>query len=260
LINLYPLARSPRQRYLIWAALIPTVADILLSLSRGLWICSLVAVVFSLALQDGRTRARLLKTSVGLGIFIVLLATVWRIAPRSDLSIMDIFEERIYHGVDQVEFGLEGVENMGTRRFLEMAIVGPQVLSRPLFGYGLGATYVIGGFAILDSDTKGVVDHHFIHNFYLVTAFRMGLVGLALLFWVFFRYFRRTISGYRTMSAGFEKALVAGLVAGVMGQLVLSITQPTIMDHPTCALIACAMAISLKLSQPASILQKARAV
>ncbi len=61
LITLYPLARSPRQRSLIWAALIPTVANIALSLSRGIWVCSLAAVLASLVLQGGKIRARLIK-------------------------------------------------------------------------------------------------------------------------------------------------------------------------------------------------------
>jgi O-antigen ligase len=256
LINLYPAIRSRKTRYLIWAALIPTVANIALSLSRGLWICTLVAVVVSLALQGGKTRARLLKASACVSVCIVLLATMWKTSSDSEDSLMDVFEERVYHGVDQVEQGLGGAESMATRRFLEMEIVGPQVLDRPWFGYGLGATYLIGGFAVLDSGTKALIDHHFIHNLYLVTAFRMGLVGLALLLWVLLRYFRRILDAYKKMSPGFSKALIAGLVASVVGQLFLSMTEPTVIDHPTCVLIATAMAISLRLAPPAANREK----
>jgi O-antigen ligase len=136
---------------------------------------------------------------------------------------------------------------MATRRFLEMVIVGPQVLSNPWIGHGLGATYVIAGFAVLDAGTRGLIDHHFIHNLYLVTAFRMGVIGLGLLVWVLFRYFLSTLGAYRKMPLVLNKALVAGFAAGIIGQLVLSFTQPTVIDHPTCALIACAMALSLRL-------------
>ena len=247
LINLYPLARSPRQRYLLWAALIPTVANIALSLSRGLWVCTLVAGIVSLALQGGKTRARLLKASMYMGVCVVLLAVGWKIGSGGGDSLMDVFEERIFHGVDQVEEGFAGTESMATRRFLEMAIVGPQILERPWLGHGLGATYIIGGFAVLEAGTTGLIDHHFIHNFYLGTAFRMGLVGLGLLLWVLARYFRRIGKAYKKMPPDYSKAIVAGLLASVFGQLFLSITEPTLVNHPTGPLIAAAMAVCFRL-------------
>ncbi len=247
LINLYPMARSQRQRSLIWAALIPTAANIALSLSRGLWVCTLAAGIASLALQGGKTRARLLKASVYVGVCVVVLAAAWKIGSGGGDSLMDVFQERIFHGVDQVEEGFAGTESMATRRFLEMAIVGPQVLEQPWFGHGLGATYIIGGFAVLDAGTSGLIDHHFLHNLYLGTAFRMGLVGLGLLLWVLARYFRHILKAYKKMPPDFNKAMVAGLVASILGQLVLSITEPTIVDYPTCVLIATAMAVSFRL-------------
>lgn len=263
LINLYPMARTSRRRYLIWAALIPTVANIALSLSRGLWLCTFVAGVASLALQGGKTRARLLKASTYVGVCVVLLAVGWKIGSGGGDSLMDVFAERIFHGVDQVEQGFAGTESMATRRFLEMAIVGPQVLEQPWFGHGLGATYIIGGFAVLDAGTSELIDHHFIHNLYLGTAFRMGLLGLGLLLWVLARYFRQILKAYKKMPPDFIKAIVAGLLASVVGQLLLSITEPTIVDHPTCALIATAMAVSFRLvraTQPTPMMDPSHGV
>jgi O-antigen ligase len=258
LINLYPLLRASKHRRLIWLALIPTVANIALSLARGLWLCTLIAMLVSLLLQSRRARARLLKAAACLAVSVAILAAGWKVGSGSDDSLMDVFAERIFHGVDQVQEGFAGTESLATRRFLEMVIVGPQVLDRPWFGYGLGATYIIGGFAVLDAGTKGLIDHHFIHNLYLGTTFRMGLAGLALLLWVLFTYFRRILSAYRRMPsgsnqaglnrAGLNRGLIAGVVASLVGQLFLSITQPTVVDHPTCVLIAGAMALSFRLA------------
>ena len=247
LINLYPIA-SRNQRLWIWAALIPTVANIALSLSRGLWLCTLIAVLVSFLLQGKGTRRRLIKASVALAVCVVFVAAAWKIESDADFSLLNIFEERVFHGVRQVEAGFAGTESMATRRFLEMVIVGPQVLASPWIGHGLGATYVIGGFAVLNAGTDAPIDHHFIHNLYLVTAFRMGLIGLGLLLWVLFRYFRRMLHAYRVMPVGLNKALVVGFMTCIVGQLFLSLTQPTITDHPTCALIACAMALSFRLA------------
>jgi O-antigen ligase len=248
LINLYPVVRSPRHRRYIGVALVVTVANLALSLSRGLWVCAVVAVVASIFLQGRKVRTRLLKISTYGAVAVALLAAAWNVGSASDGSLMDVFEERVFHGVDQVEQGLDGTESMATRRFLEMAIVGPQVLAAPWLGHGLGATYIIGGFAVLDAGTGGLIDHHFIHNFYLSTAFRMGGIGLGLMLWLLFRYFRRALAACRKLPTGLSKALVAGLVASLMGQLLLSITQPTLLDHPTCILIAAAMALSLRIA------------
>ena len=251
LINLYPVAVSRRQRLWIGLALIPTVANIALSLSRGLWLCTLVATIVSFMLAVRKARKSLLTTLAFVAVCLAMIAGTWTISSGSqqdaDVSLLNVFEERVYYGADQVSAGLEGEEGMATRRFLEMAIVGPEILAKPWIGYGLGATYVIGGFAVLDSGTNALMDNHFIHNLYLVTAFRMGMIGVALLLWVLFRYLRKVLRSFKSMPPGIPKALVAGFVAGIVGQLFLSITQPTIIDHPTCALIACAMALSFRL-------------
>lgn len=254
LINLYPVVTSRTQRLWIVLALISTVANIALSLSRGLWICTLVATIASVMLAVRKTRKRLLTTYAFVAVGLAIVAGTWKISSGSqedaDISLLNVLEERVSYGADQVTAGLAGAEGMATRRFLEMAIVGPQVLAKPWMGHGLGATYIIGGSAVLDAGTTGLIDHHFIHNLYLVTAFRMGVIGLGLLLWVLFRYFRRILRTLKIMPPGVPRAMIAGFVACIVGQLFLSMTQPTIIDHPTCALIACAMALSFRLAQP----------
>jgi len=249
LFNFYPLAHSRSRRFWIRLAFVPTFAAIALSLSRGLWLCSLVSVVVSVMLQGRAGRNRLVKAFAAVSIALVLLAAAWKTGSSSDASLLGVFGDRVFYGVDQVEQGLAGVESMETRRFLEWVIVGPQVIERPLLGHGLGATYVIPGFAVIDPGTNSPIDHHFIHNLYLVTAFRMGAVGLALLFWTLVRYLRTTLSQYKRMVNSWEKAMVSGLLAAVIGQLFLSLTQPTVIDHPSCAVIACALAVSSRLAR-----------
>lgn len=251
LINLYPVAASRRQRWWICVALVPTVANIVFSLSRGLWLCALVSIIVSAVLLARKARKRVLVGFAVAGVAVTMIAAGWRInsgsESDSDISLLSVLEERVFYGADQIAAGLAGTESMATRRFLEVAIVGPQVFAQPWIGHGLGATYVIGGYAVLDSGTEKLIDHHFIHNLYLVTAFRMGIIGLSLLLGVVFLYFRRILRGTRIMPVGISRALVTGFVAIIVGQLFLSITQPTIIDHPTGALIACAMAMSFRL-------------
>jgi len=257
LINLYPAVASRRYRIWIGLALVPTTANIVFSLSRGLWLCALVSAVVTAILLARKARKRVLTTFAVAGVCLTVLAASWTIRSGSesdaDISLLSVLEERVFYGADQIAAGLAGTESMATRRFLEMAIVGPQVLAKPWIGHGLGATYVIGGYAVLDSGTDKLIDHHFIHNLYLVTAFRMGLVGLGLMLGVVFLYFRKTLRAIKIMPGGVSKALMTGFVAMIAGQLFLSITQPTMIDHPTGALIACAMALSFRLPAFAGI-------
>ena len=252
LINLHAVTRSRRQRFWIWVALVPTTINIALSLSRGLWLCTLVAGVVSLLLHCREERKRLLKAFALATFFVVLLAAALQTGSDSDSSLLSVFEGRVAYGGVQVAEGLAGTETMATRRFLEMAIVGPQVLNSPWIGHGLGATYVIGGFAVLDAGTEAPIDHHFIHNLYVATAFRMGVIGFGLLLWILVRYFRQIRHVYMDLPLDSNKALIIGLVASLAGQLVLSNTQPTLIDHPTCALIACAMALSFRMATTTS--------
>jgi O-antigen ligase len=257
LLSVYSACHSGRQRFWILAALVPTVANIALSLSRGLWLCSIVAVIVSFALQGWSTRKRLFRAFGVIGVCILAIAAVWKIGATAEDNLLSVMQERVLHGVDQVQEGVAGEESMATRRFLEMVIVGPQVFTRPLFGHGLGATYVIGGFAILDAGTNGPVDHHFIHNLYLVTAFRMGLIGLGILLWLLFRYFRVILRLYKKIPSDFDRAVVVGLMASIVGQLFSAIVEPTITDHPTGPVIACLLAISIRLAKLHSTNQNA---
>jgi hypothetical protein len=249
LVNVFAISRSRRQRFWICTALVLTIATIALSLSRGLWLCTLAVGVASLLLQRGEARKRLLKTYTAACVAVVLVSTVFQVGSDSDSNLLGVLEERIVYGGEQVAEGFAGTETMATRRFLEMVIVGPQVLANPWMGRGLGATYVIAGFAVLDSGTEVQIDHHFIHNLYLGTAFRMGGIGLGLLLWIFACYFRRVRRVFQEMLPNVDRALVVGCVSAVVGQLILSNTQPSVIDHPTCALVAGAMALSFRVAK-----------
>jgi len=248
LLNLYSRAEKSNQRLIIWWLLVPTVANILLSLSRGEWLGSLVVVAVSVLLPTNTRRKRLLGAFASVLLFLMLLGAAWKIGTSRDDSLLGVFEERVSWGVSQVESGLEGDSSLATRRFIEFALIAPQVPEAPILGKGLGATYEIGGFAVLNSVSDQLVDHHFIHNLFLQMAFRMGFLGLGLYCWILFRYFRRGIAGYKLLPTGQAKAIVGGLIAGMTGMLMLSMTEPVLLRHPECGLAACAMALTFRLS------------
>jgi O-antigen ligase len=248
LLNVYSRAETSTQRLTIWLLLALTVANILMSLSRGEWLGSLVAVSVSLLLPTNYRKKRLLGAFLSVLLFFMILGAAWKIGTSHEDSLLGVFEERVSWGVAQVESGLEGDTSLATRRFIEFALIAPQIPEAPILGKGLGATYEIGGFAVLNSVSDQVVDHHFIHNLFLQMTFRMGVLGLVLYCGILVRYFRKGIAEYKLLRNGQPKAIAGGLIAGMAGMLMISMTEPVLLRHPECGFAAFAMALTFRLS------------
>ena len=248
LLSLYSVIKSSRQRILIWLLVVPTAANLLLSFTRGIWLASLIAVVVCVYLLDGAARSRLLKTAAVAALCLTMLAGLWRPGSgTANTSLLDAMQDRLSFGVTQVQEGFGGSVAVETRRFVEITTIAPQILSSPLLGKGLGGLFWIDALAFINAQDLGIVDFHYMHNLYLLVGFRLGLIGLGAFLWILYSYFRESVRGYRRMPAGLRKALAAGLIAGVAGEAVLSMTSPTILNHPTSALIACVMALTFRL-------------
>lgn len=251
LLSFYSVINSPGQRILIWLLLIPTSANLLLSFTRGIWVATLVAAAVCASLLDRAARSRLLKLATVAAFCLTLLAALWRMGSGpTNTSLLDAMQDRLSFGVTQMQEGFGGSVAVETRRFVEITTIAPQILNSPLLGKGLGGLYWIDALAFINQQDLGIVDFHYMHNLYLLVGFRLGLVGLVTLLWILYSYFRKSIRGYRRMPAGLRKALVAGLIAGVAGEAALSMTSPTILNHPTSALIAGVMALTFRLQNP----------
>jgi len=251
LLTLYSAIKFSRLRTLISLLLIPTVANLLFSFTRGVWLASSLAVVVCVCLLHRAQRRELLQAIALAALCLTLLAGIWRLGSgTTNASLLDAMQDRLSFGVTQVQEGFSGSVAVETRRFVEITTIAPQILSSPLFGKGLGGLYWIDALAFINEQDLGIVDYHYMHNLYLLVGFRLGLVGLVTLLWVLYSYFRESIRTYGRMPAGLRKALAAGLIAGVAGEAVLSMTSPTIVNHPTSALIACVMALTFRLQDP----------
>jgi O-antigen ligase len=252
LVNLFACAGSFSMRVGIWLLLAVTTANVLLSLSRGEWLGSLVAVMVSILLPTSENKKRVLGAFASVLLIFMVLGTAWKIGNSSGDNFLGIFEERVSWGVSQVEQGFEGDASLATRRFIEFVLIVPQIPEAPVLGKGAGATYEIGGFAVLNAVSADLVDHHFIHSLFLQIAFRMGFLGLFLYIWILLRFFRKGVACYRRLVQGRTKAVVGGVIAGIAGLVVISMTEPVMLRHPECALVGFAMALTFRLSLPES--------
>ena len=160
-------------------------------------------------------------------------------------NILQVVSDRMLYSVTQFESASEDEELAG-RRVIEFLLVGSQIARHPLIGHGLGSTYEIMGDAVLQGPKGETVDHHFIHNLYLMVAFRLGIPALLILLVLLWKYGRRVLRARSRSSLSQEdSAMAAALTSAMFGEMVLSITSPTFFNHPTAGIVAAAMALPL---------------
>ncbi len=161
------------------------------------------------------------------------------------LAACSVVAERIGYSTLQFDHVSEEDQNLSGRRLLEYILVLPHVAEHPIMGNGLGATFLIAGDAVLQGPKGEQIDFHYIHNLYLLIAFRLGIPVLLVLFVLLWKYFRRSTKKLKSLnlSPG-TSVLMAGLIAAVFGEVVLSVTSPTFLNHPTAGLLGCIMAIT----------------
>jgi O-antigen ligase len=211
--------------------------NLIWSFTRGLWLAAFASSVFLLIIQGGKLRRVVLKC-----IFAFCLLAI----PLFSLSGLDsIVAERIGYSSQQFSSVSEEDQNISGRRMLEYILVLPHVAEHPIVGNGLGATFLIAGDAVLLGPKGEQIDFHYIHNLYLLIAFRLGIPALLVLLILLWKYFRRSTKKLRDVRLSPDtSALLAGLIAAIFGEVVLSVTSPTLLNHPTAGLLGCIMAIT----------------
>ncbi|HWZ46009.1 MAG TPA: O-antigen ligase family protein [Candidatus Saccharimonadales bacterium] len=211
--------------------------NLLGSFTRGLWLATAASSVFLLILQGGKFRRTVLRY--------VFTACVVAAPLLYVTGLGSIIGDRIGYSAQQFRSASEEDQNLSGRRLLEYILVLPRIAEHPIMGSGLGATFAIAGDAVIGGAKGEQIDFHYIHDLYLAIAYRLGIPALLILFISLWKYFRRAIDKLRKPGLSPESAaLMAGLIAAVFGEVVLSLTSPTLLNHPTAGLSACMMAVT----------------
>ena len=246
------LPNAKKQQKFLLACVGILAVNLVMGFTRGLWLAAFLSLVFLLFLQRGKERRTTLK--------LVFVSTLIFVAGLSIFTLgsakfLKIIQERVAYSVTQYESASGNEEVLSARRLIEYVLIGSQIPEHPILGKGLGATYEISGAAVIEGPADEKVDYHYIHNLYLLIAFRLGIPALLAFLVLLWKYFRNSIRIYRSgsLSPG-NSALMAGLIASMFGEVALSMTSPTFLNHPTAGILACIMALTLvvpRLSSPA---------
>ena len=240
---IFSLLSVDRRRWKSLAACLAILSvNLIFGFTRGLWLATVVSVVFLLLVQHRRARRKAIKYLTSLAVVFIVVGSILTLGSNNFLKII---EDRVAYSFTQYESASGGEEVLSARRFIEWALIGAQIVEHPIAGKGLGATYEIAGEAVLEGPKDEQIDFHYIHNLYLLIAFRLGIPALLLFLFVLWKYFRRSINNYRTTPFFPENAaLLAGLISAMFGELVLSMTSPTLLNHPTGGVLGCIMALT----------------
>ena len=248
LVALMATLATARSKKWVIAGIAVLAVNLIWSFTRGLWVAALAAVVFLVVIQGGPVRRMVLQFTF----FTCIIAL-----PVAYLSgLGTVIADRISYSVLQVESASSEEQVLSGRRLLEYFLILPSVAEHPIAGKGLGATFEIAGEAVLEGPKGEQVDHHYIHNLYLLVAFRLGIPALLLFLIALWKYFRKAIKNSKTLDLSLHsRALLAGLIAAMFGEVILSLTSPTFLNHPTAGVLGCIMAITTNALQPDPSLQ-----
>jgi O-antigen ligase len=243
LVLLSLLIVLPRRRKFLLVSTFVVAGNLLMGFTRGVWLAAAFSAVIFLCLQERRTRRKIfaivLTSTLLLG-----LVTFVGVAVTST-NILQVVEERMLYSVTQFESASDE-EDLAGRRVIEFLLVGSQVAKHPWIGHGLGSTYEILGDAILQGPKGATVDHHYIHNLYLMIAFRLGIPALLIFLVLLWKYTRHVLRARKQSALSREDSTIAAaLLSAVFGEMILSITSPTFFNHPTAGIVGAAMVLTL---------------
>jgi O-antigen ligase len=242
-VTLLATLASTKNKKWVLAGIGILAVNLVWSFTRGLWLAAFASAVFLLIIQGGKVRRTVLKfafTSCLIGIPLLYAS-----------GLGSVIGDRISYSVQQFDSASQEEQALSGRRLLEYILILPHVAEHPILGKGLGATFEIAGDAVLEGPKGEQVDHHYIHNLYLLVAFRLGIPALLVFLVMLWKYFRRSLKNLRTLNLSPDSsAMIAGLIAAMFGEAVLSLTSPIFLNHPTAGLTGCIMAMTITALRP----------
>lgn len=200
---LYLVAGSKGLRRLAYLAVLVTLlSGMALTFSRGGYLAFTVIFVVFLA-----TRVRI-ATAIGL---IALIVALGALAPTAVV-------ERAFTGVDKqsVSMMAQGSDHdqLSAGRFALYEMFAPEVLKSPLWGQGIGSA----GWST--AVRSGLTPMLHPHNLYLRILMDIGILGLCLLAWFYWRFARGMISLSKSGTVPSDlSAYLRGASVGILGMM-----------------------------------------
>ena len=183
-----------RRRWAYGLAAVVLAAALFLTYSRGAWVVGVPASLLFLAAMRGR---RTFVLAVGL-LLVVAVLLVLLAGPGRLISLLDASQGTTFFRLQLWQSSLAMIRD------------------HPFLGVGLdNFLYQYRSHYVLPTAWEEFNLSH-PHNFVLDFWLRLGLAGLAVIFWLLAVFFRRGWNLYRNIPASNERLLILGLMAGMV--------------------------------------------
>jgi|GEM_PF-4491281 len=212
---------SKHTKYFLVSAFVVLLFAIFISLTRGMWISTLVSsfiLIGYYVYQKGR-RAFLTLIRVSVVAVLLLIAFLYAFTDQPMLQQIRTLGSARISSIFQATSDISLIS-----RYQEIVQAIRLVRSHPFFGLGLGAIVSWRDmlFPWLIHSTS------YIHNSYFWILLKTGIIGFGTTIIVLFLFFKKTISLLRRIGPPYQRAIVVGLATGLVSVLVFSITSPFI--------------------------------
>jgi O-antigen ligase len=191
-----PVVARSRRRWIYALALLPLLACLFLTYSRGGWLLSLPAALLTVGLMRGR-RATLLAVTVVLLCALLLLPLV---GTQRFASLLDL-----EHGTT-------------FRRVKLWEATWAMIRDHPITGVGLdNFLYQYPNYMLAEAWQEPDLSHP--HNILLDYWTRLGIAGVAVLVWLLTAFFTAALRQYKRLPDGDARAIIFGWIASMAAML-----------------------------------------
>lgn len=196
-------------------AMSPALLHQFLSFTRGYWIALIVSVLFSILVFCGRgegARQRWRQSFRALGM-LAGLTVIGVVAIGATMGIGGIgamVSERLASSTGTEYHGVTGDESSNIVRIVEYLRVLGEIAQSPIFGYGLGYSFVIR-----EPMTFTLNEQWYVHENYLLVWLKQGILGLGIWIWMLVALTRTALRG-RRLPEFVEQSWCAGAASCVV--------------------------------------------
>jgi len=218
LVSLYFCPGSvKKKKLLILLSFIPFIV-LILSFFRSLWLGAFAVLIFILFMV-GKYKNCLKTLILSLAILgVVLLGANYFIAPKifKGRSVFPMILEGATAILPTAEKAESGIEPFNRLSYDQLFL--SKIYESPIIGEGLG------------NEDIGAPS-----NYYLEIAYKMGIPALVFFLWIFFVFFKKAISLFKTTPFCLNKGLRLGILSAFIANAVVIIAFPALSHFPIMA-------------------------
>ncbi len=211
-------AENDKRKWLLYGLYIG-LAGLLFSYSRGAWIALLAGIAGAWILRKKMTGLLIVTAVLG-----ILISTAWLVTDKNYMRFAPDHDHTVFH----TDFGEHiratvNMKDISTAERFYRWIAGIRMLAdKPATGFGPNSFYLhyrpytVSRFETWVSDNS---EHSTVHNYFILTALELGIVGLVLFCVLYFGMLLHAQKLYHRLQSRFYRmvALTTGIVLIMLG-------------------------------------------